>query len=248
MYGALRPDGWLDVMRRYACPLVGDNVGSDGGAGFVVLDVLQVKASRAALTLDGDGSGGPTFTEGTAHSSLHIDEYFYTENSAALARDEQLTRIGQEAPVAKPDDIPFTTLRSGVKVKTLRPGGGDAAVTKSSTVFVEATGRLLNLNGVTFYSTKNIAGADSLGGAELKLALGSGGVVPGLEEGLVGARKNEIRRIIVPSELGYSEDPAKAAMEPNPPSVEDRRALDSVLRNPRRDAAILFDVKVVRIK
>ena len=164
----------------------------------------------------------------------------------ALARDEQLTRIGQEAPVAKPDDIPFTTLRSGVKVKTLRPGGGDAAVTKSSTVFVEATGRLLNLNGVTFYSTKNIAGADSLGGAELKLALGSGGVVPGLEEGLVGARKNEIRRIIVPSELGYSED--KAAMEPNPPSVEDRRALDSVLRNPRRDAAILFDVKVVRIK
>ena len=37
-------------------------------------------------------------------------------------------------------------------------------------------------------------------------------------------------------------------MEPNPPSVEDRRALDSVLRNPRRDAAILFDVKGVRIK
>ena len=98
VYGALRPDGWLDVMRRYACPLVGDNVGSDGGAGFVVLDVLQVKASRAALTLDGDGSGGPTFTEGTAHSSLHIDEYFYTENSAALAQDEHGNKLAQELP------------------------------------------------------------------------------------------------------------------------------------------------------
>ena len=68
------------------------------------------------------------------------------------------------------------------------------------------------------------------------------------EDGLVGAKKNEIRRIIVPSTVGYSEDPAKADMEPNPPSIEDRRALDSVLRNPRRDAAVLFDVKVVRIK
>ena len=168
---------------------------------------------------------------------------------AARARDEQLTRIGQEAPLpGNPDDVPFTELRSGVKVKTLRPGLGDATVRKDSTVFVEATGRLLNLNGVTFYSTKKIAGADSLGGAELKLALGTGGVVPGLEDGLLGAKKNEIRRIIVPSTVGYSEDPAKADMEPNPPSIEDRRALDSVLRNPRRDAAVLFDVKVVRIK
>ena len=101
---------------------------------------------------------------------------------------------------------------------------------------------------MSFYSTKNLPGAKELGGTETVLRLGQGAVVPGLENGLFGARKNEIRRIIVPSALGYSEDPSKADMEPKPPSVEDRRALDSVLRNPRRDAAILFDVKVLRIK
>ena len=60
-----------------------------------------------------------------------------------------------------------------------------------------------------------------------------------------GAKKGEIRRIIVPSNLGYSET---TDLEPIPPTTEDKRALDSVLRNPRRDAALLFDVKILRVK
>ena len=87
--------------------------------------------------------------------------------------------------------------------------------------------------------------ADALGGAEQVLRLGTGSVVPGLEQGLQGAKKNEIRRIIVPSNLGYSET---TDLEPVPPTIEDKRALDSVLRNPRRDAALLFDVKILRVK
>ena len=90
-----------------------------------------------------------------------------------------------------------------------------------------------------------MAGADALGGAELVLPLGGGQVVPGLVAGLQGAKKNEIRRLVIPSELGYSES---VALEPRPPTLEDERALDSVLRNPRRDAALLFDVKILRIK
>ena len=162
----------------------------------------------------------------------------------AFARDEQMLRVGQEQPLTDRDNVQFQTLSSGVKVQQLRPGDGNS-VGRSSTIAVEATGRLLNLNGVQFYSTKRLAGADALGGAEQILRLGTGSVVPGLEQGLQGAKKNEIRRIIVPSNLGYSET---SDLEPIPPTIEDRRALDSVLRNPRRDAALLFDVKILRVK
>ena len=162
----------------------------------------------------------------------------------AFARDEQMLRVGQEQPLTDRDNVQFQTLSSGVKVQQLRPGDG-ASVGRSSTIAVEATGRLLNLNGVQFYSTKRLAGADALGGAEQILRLGTGSVVPGLEQGLQGAKKNEIRRIIVPSNLGYSET---TDLEPAPPTIEDKRALDSVLRNPRRDAALLFDVKILRVK
>ena len=162
----------------------------------------------------------------------------------AFARDEQMLRVGQEQPLTDRDNVQFQTLSSGVKVQQLRPGDG-ASVGRSSTIAVEATGRLLNLNGVQFYSTKRLAGADALGGAEQVLRLGTGSVVPGLEQGLQGAKKNEIRRIIVPSNLGYSET---TDLEPIPPTIEDKRALDSVLRNPRRDAALLFDVKILRVK
>ena len=162
----------------------------------------------------------------------------------AFARDEQMLRVGQEQPLTDRDNVQFQTLSSGVKVQQLRPGDGNS-VGRSSTIAVEATGRLLNLNGVQFYSTKRLAGADALGGAEQILRLGTGSVVPGLEQGLQGAKKNEIRRIIVPSNLGYSET---TDLEPAPPTIEDKRALDSVLRNPRRDAALLFDVKILRVK
>ena len=162
----------------------------------------------------------------------------------AFARDEQMLRVGQEQPLTDRDNVQFQTLSSGVKVQQLRPGDGNS-VGRSSTIAVEATGRLLNLNGVQFYSTKRLAGADALGGAEQILRLGTGSVVPGLEQGLQGAKKNEIRRIIVPSNLGYSET---TDLEPVPPTIEDKRALDSVLRNPRRDAALLFDVKILRVK
>ena len=103
----------------------------------------------------------------------------------AFARDEQLLRVGQEQPLTDRDNVQFQTLTSGVKVQQLRPGEG-ASVGRSSTIAVEATGRLLNLNGVVFYTTKRLPGAEKLGGAEQILKLGNGSVVPGLEEGLQG--------------------------------------------------------------
>lgn len=136
-----------------------------------------------------------------------------------------LEPIGLETP-----GDTFETLSTGVKVKTMKQGVGEDLVSPKSTVLLQIKGRLLNLNGVKFYDTDGLV-----------VTLGSGQVIPGLEDGIVGMKKNEIRRILVPANRGYREN---EQVEPWP---ADPQALYSVLQNPRRDATILFDVKVDRI-
>lgn len=192
----------------------------------------------------------------------------------ANKKPPEFISVGQQAP--PPDGSqPFITLENGVQVKDIKVGEGDA-VTPNSKVDVQLNGRLLNLNGVIFYSTKkNNPGkssissnwlvpygqtpdltilsfcngsnnfADGFGAIPLSLNLGKGTVVPGLEAGLVGMKKNGIRRIIVPQDLAYNKFPD---LEPKPTSSIDQRALDSVVKNPRRDATILFDIQLERIK
>uniref|UniRef100_A0A6S9GUW9 peptidylprolyl isomerase n=1 Tax=Heterosigma akashiwo TaxID=2829 RepID=A0A6S9GUW9_HETAK len=141
-------------------------------------------------------------------------------------------------------DVPFTELPSGVKYKEFRAGAG-AEVAPGSRVSIQITGRLLNLNGVKFYSTKdNIV--DELAGPEpLIFTAGKGQLIPGLEEGILGMKKGGVRRIVVPAKLGYAAGPT---LQPQPTKQLDKNALDSVLKNPRRDASLLFDVQVERLK
>jgi FKBP-type peptidyl-prolyl cis-trans isomerase FkpA len=166
-------------------------------------------------------------------------------SSAALAQPQEFANVGTQAPPpAGEEDRPFVTLANGVKVKDFKEGIGTETVNGGSRVFIKCTGRLLNLNGVIFYSTKN-NNPDGFGPEPLVFTLGKGEALPGLESGLMGMKKDGIRRIIVPAELAYSKYPQ---LEPKPMSALDQRALDSVVNNPRRDATILFDVQVERIK
>lgn len=146
-----------------------------------------------------------------------------------LASVAELESIGLQTP-----GDAFDELASGVKVKTMRSGEGTAVVREDSVLLLEITGRLLNLNGVQFYSTTQLE----------PLRVQMNDLVPGLEAGLVGAKTKEIRRIIVPARQGYGDTSLK---EPRPTGLG-LNALNSVLKNPRRDATLLFDAKVVRIK
>ncbi len=116
-------------------------------------------------------------------------------HAAALAtdKDQQFVNVGQQAP--PPDGVSaFTLLDNGVKVKDFKVGSGEELIQPNSqSVMVQATGRLLNLNGVIFYSTKN-NNPDGFGAIPLTINLGRGEVIPGLESGLVGMKKGGIRR------------------------------------------------------
>jgi FKBP-type peptidyl-prolyl cis-trans isomerase len=170
---------------------------------------------------------------------------FIMDVNAAWAEPAELANVGKQAPL--PEGVTggqFVTLSDGVQIKDFRVGmDGSGVVQKGSTIQIQCTGRLLNLNGVVFYSTKQ-NNPDGFGPVPLQVTLGKGEVLPGLESGLQGMTKGSIRRIIVPSELAYSKFPL---LEPTPTTTENQRALDSVIKNPRRDATILFDVQVERI-
>eukprot|EP00542_Grammatophora_oceanica_P009569 CAMPEP_0194033480 /NCGR_PEP_ID=MMETSP0009_2-20130614/6160_1 /TAXON_ID=210454 /ORGANISM="Grammatophora oceanica, Strain CCMP 410" /LENGTH=254 /DNA_ID=CAMNT_0038674181 /DNA_START=50 /DNA_END=814 /DNA_ORIENTATION=+ len=169
-------------------------------------------------------------------------------SAAAYEQPQEFKNVGSQAPLPEGESAPFRTLSNsgGIQVKDYRLGFDNAPVVKTtSRVDLQITGRLLNLNGVIFYSTKNNKKEDGFGPEPLTVSLGSGQLLPGLEAGLVGMKKDGIRRIIVPPEQAYSAFPN---LEPQPTAVEDIRALDSVLKNPRRDATILFDVQVERVK
>ncbi|CAB9510180.1 cis-trans isomerase [Seminavis robusta] len=160
------------------------------------------------------------------------------------AQPAELQNLGTQAPLPGAEDTPFVTLPNGVKTKDFSVGTGGETVSGNSRVSIQCSGRLLNLNGVVFYNTKN-NNPDGFGAVPLTVTLGQNQALPGLEAGLVGMRKNGIRRIIVPAELAYSKYPD---LEPQPMTELDRRALDSVIKNPRRDATILFDVRLERFK
>ena len=136
---------------------------------------------------------------------------------------------------------------SGLKFKEVRVGTGDTTARSGDTIAIQFTGRCLNLNGKKFVSTQD-AGALTTGLAisePLVFQIGQGQVVPGLEQAVIGMRKDGYRRIVVPQALGYD---TAISLGPTPSNFEERRSLESIVKNPNRDASLLFDVKVERIK
>jgi hypothetical protein len=173
-----------------------------------------------------------------------VTSIFGLDPLIAQATPKEFANVGTQAP--PPDgEAAFVVLDNGVKVKDFRVGTGDDTVKgDSQSVMIQCTGRLLNLNGVIYYSTKN-NNPDGFGAIPLAINLGKGEVIPGLEAGLVGMKKGGIRRLIIPADLAYSKFPD---LEPKPVNANDQRALDSVVKNTRRDATIMLDVQVERFK
>lgn len=112
-------------------------------------------------------------------------------SNAADQKPKEFIDVGTQAPA--PEGEPqFVELANGVKVKEVRPGNGET-VNANSQVMIQASGRLLNLNGVIFFNTKN-NNPDGFGAIPLALNLGKGEVLPGLESGIIGMKKGGIRR------------------------------------------------------
>ena len=83
-----------------------------------------------------------------------------------------------------------------------------------------------------------------------RTVLGSGQIVPGLEQALVDMRAGQVRQVVVPYANDLSYPPGDASHErvgPKPTTFSGMRALNFVLENPRLDRTMLFNVKVIRV-
>ena len=70
--------------------------------------------------------------------------------------------------------------------------------------------------------------------------LGSGQLIPGLEEVLVGMRPGSKRRALVPPSAGYADSPDA---QPQPPTFATQRQLRNHQNEP-----LLFEVQVLRVR
>ena len=105
-----------------------------------------------------------------------------------------MSKFGRQAPPTDKDSEPFQYLDSGVGWREYKSGKGEAEVEEGSRVTVNLVGRLLNLNGVKFFSTKERT--DEFGeGTPLTFTVGAGEALPGLEQGMVGMKKGAVRKV-----------------------------------------------------
>jgi hypothetical protein len=105
---------------------------------------------------------------------------------------------------------PVTTTSSGLLIIEVKPGTGTEAK-QGSMVSVHYTGYLTD--GTKFDS--------SIGGDPIVFPLGTGSVIEGWDEGLLGMKVGEKRRLIIPPSLGYGAQGAGGVIPPNATLVFD---------------------------
>ena len=166
--------------------------------------------------------------------------------AAIAASRENLDSVSTQTPLpaeAPSGEQQFVTLPSGLKYKEIKKGSGDV-VRQGDTVAIQYTGRLLNLNGKKFASTFDGVAPGGLP-EPLVFTVGEREVIPGLEELVLGMSKGGYRRGLVPPALGYDQ---AISLGPKPANFQDARSLDAVVKNPNRDATLIWDVQLERVR
>lgn len=160
------------------------------------------------------------------------------------------TRLRQvEADRNRPGDTidqPYVELPSGVSYREYRDGKGTAVVQPGSAVAAEMTIRCKSFStqtepgGVKYFDSR----ADTEFN-EVAFVVGSGEILPGLEEGMAGMHRGSIRRIEVPSMMVFAAKKGNQLPLPSDKNKEGKRRFESLFKT---DATLMFEVLVTRIK
>lgn len=114
--------------------------------------------------------------------------------------------LGAGLPVVPADAASSTVTKpSGLKYEDVKVGTGDTAEA-GKTVTVHYTGWLTN--GTKFDSSKDR-------GQPFDFPLGGGRVIRGWDEGVQGMKVGGVRKLTIPSELGYGARGAGGVIPPN---------------------------------
>lgn len=135
------------------------------------------------------------------------------------------------------DRAAVVTTPSGLQYFDLSTGNAEGTdVQNGSTVTIAYTTRLGGLYGIKLDSSYDH-------GNDLRFVVGSPNVVQGLNEAVLGMKQGGKRRAVFPPSIAYK----NPDMQPAVTDFFARRRLLSVL-NTNRDASIVMDIEVIRIK
>lgn len=98
------------------------------------------------------------------------------------------------------------TTDSGLRYTDIKTGGGETATGRGQTAIVHYTGWLED--GTKFDSSRDRDESFSF-------PMACGYVIPGWDEGVTGMQVGGIRRLVVPSELGYGAQGGGGVIPPN---------------------------------
>lgn len=142
--------------------------------------------------------------------------------AAPEAPEAPATPEAPEAPPA-PDVLSSTTTESGLVIDLLAEGEGDA-IASGQQAAVHYTGWLYDESAPQNRGEKFDSSVDR--GQPIEFAVGTGQVIAGWDEGIVGMKVGEHRILTIPPDLGYGNRP----VGPIPPN-----------------STLIFDVKLVGI-
>ena len=150
-----------------------------------------------------------TFSNGTS-----VDSYMSKDGVLFFTEGINMDEFESPAQNNQPTDINQMELQ----IETLEEGTGDQEVKLGDTISVHYTGTLVD-------GTKFDSSVDS--GEPFTFTIGQGMVIQGWEQGLIGMKIGEKRKLIIPSELGYGQAGAGELIPPN--------------------AVLLFDIELISI-
>lgn len=162
--------------------------------------------------------------------------------SGTAQRLRQIEEI--QRPATDTVNIPYEKLPSGVEYREYREGKGEAVIQKGSKIAVEMTIRCQSFatakepGGVKYFSTPTDTDFN-----EIAWTVGSGELPPGLEEAMMGMRRNGLRRIILPSTAVFAA--RNDNQLPLPTTKDGKRVYDRLFKT---DATLLFEVLVTRVR
>jgi FKBP-type peptidyl-prolyl cis-trans isomerase len=110
---------------------------------------------------------------------------------------------GEIPPAVRPCELPTTLV-----IQDLRTGSGHLAAA-GDTVFVDYTG-IRAVDGAQFDSSYE---RDE----PLDFAIGRGSVIKGWDDGLIGAQAGTVRRLDIPTDLAYGDNPPGGDIRPGDP-------------------------------
>lgn len=158
----------------------------------VSIVVLAVVAVLISVSGKAGGRNNPKASDSLSQKS--IDSQKATDNSSQKSTNSQNTMQDNKSNSTAPSAEGYVPKIDGVVIEVLNEGSGDKAVKSGDTISVHYTGTLEN--GTVFDSSVPRK-------QPFSFRIGQGEVIKGWDQGLIGMKVGEKRKLTISPEMGY---------------------------------------------